>query len=379
VANSRRWQTYAIRSFGVAALLVAMASRAGPSVVLSARDAGREYAWLGQSYFYAIVGVELALVMLAAPAATAGAICLDRARGTLAHVLVTDLSDPEIVLGKLAARLLPVLGLIACSWPVLAISSLLGGIDPAALTLAFAVILAVALLGCTMALAFSVWARKAHEVILATYTAWGLCLLLWPIWVGLTRSGAVGPPPRGTLLLFNPFYVALAPYADPGKAVSASVGLFLLVTVGCPILYLLAGDPTYLRGLTLASPLVAISLLLFDIYSHDVILEILWWVAYWDVMIALLTVVVAGLAIRTLDRRFRRLSPQGNGVQQQEPAGQTEGAWQECHRGSTDSGETASSTCDLAIYTIPNPASEVSAEDAGDRDRLDLQAMGEVG
>ena len=56
------------------------------------------------------MGVELTLVMLAAPAATAGAICVDRARGTLAHMLATDLSDPEIVLGKLAARLLPVLG-----------------------------------------------------------------------------------------------------------------------------------------------------------------------------------------------------------------------------------------------------------------------------
>ena len=73
-----------------------------------------------------MIGVELALVMLAAPAATAGAICLDRARGTLAHMLMTDLSDPEIVLGKLAARLLPVLGLVACTWPVMAISSLLG-------------------------------------------------------------------------------------------------------------------------------------------------------------------------------------------------------------------------------------------------------------
>ncbi len=117
-----------------------------------------------------MIGVELALVMLAAPAATAGAICLDRARGTLAHMLMTDLSDPEIVLGKLAARLLPVLGLVACTWPVMAISSLLGGIDPIALTLAFAIIVAVAVLGCTMALALSVWARKSHEVILATYT-----------------------------------------------------------------------------------------------------------------------------------------------------------------------------------------------------------------
>ena len=111
-------------------------------------------------YFIALIGVELAIVLLAAPAATAGAICLDRARGTLAHMLMTDLSDSEIVLGKLAARLLPVLGLVACTWPVMAISSLLGGIDPIALTLAFAIIVAVAVLGCSIALAISVWARS---------------------------------------------------------------------------------------------------------------------------------------------------------------------------------------------------------------------------
>ena len=143
--------------------------------------------------------------MLAAPAATAGAICVDRARGTLAHMLATDLSDPEIVLGKLAARLLPVLGLVACSWPVLALSSLLGGIDPQALTLAFAIILAVALLGCSMALALSVWARKPHEVVLVVYTFWALVLLLWPIWYGAGHGEARRPAgrlePRGEPVL----------------------------------------------------------------------------------------------------------------------------------------------------------------------------------
>src|SRR5271166_5766539 len=215
LANSRRWQTYALRSVGVAALLFAMGVIA-TSRMPATGNSQRDYANLGQAYFIAMIGVELALVLLAAPAATAGAICLDRARGTLAHMLMTDLSDPEIVLGKLAARLLPVMGLVACTWPVMAISSLLGGIDPIALTLAFAIIVAVALLGCTMALALSVWARKTHEVILATYTVFVLGLLLWPIWYFLTMGGPVGPPPLWTLLA-NPFYVAFAPYADPGK------------------------------------------------------------------------------------------------------------------------------------------------------------------
>ncbi len=216
LTHSRRWQTYVLRAVGVAALLIAMWTIAtSPSAPLTG-NFQRDYAKLGESYFFALIGVELTLVMLSAPAATAGSICLDRARGTLAHMLMTDLSDPEIVLGKLAARLLPVFGLVACSWPVMAICSLLGGIDPVALTLAFAEILAIAVLGCTMALALSVWARKSHEVVLATYTVFMLGLLIWPIWTGLAHNGLLGPPPTWTLLA-NPYYVAYAPYADPGK------------------------------------------------------------------------------------------------------------------------------------------------------------------
>ena len=152
--------------------------------------------------------------MLVAPAATAGAICLDRARGTLAHVMATDLSDSEIVLGKLAARLLPVMGLVACTWPVMAISTLLGGIDPTALTLGFAIIVTVALLGCAIALALSVWARKPHEVILATYAFWLVVLMAWPVWY-TSLGGRVLRDTRGTgFWLANPFYLAFAPYSD---------------------------------------------------------------------------------------------------------------------------------------------------------------------
>ncbi len=210
---SRRWQTYALRALGAAFLLAAIALIAN-SWRAQQLQSWRDYAALGESYFYAIIGVELALVMLAAPAATAGAICVDRARGTLTHVMATDLSDAEIVLGKLAARMLPVLALVACSWPVLSACSLLGGIDPVALTLAFAIILAVALLGCTMALTLSVWARKPHEVVMVVYTFWMFALLFWPVWQGLAQGGAVGPVPEWPLLA-NPFYVAYVPYARP--------------------------------------------------------------------------------------------------------------------------------------------------------------------
>src|SRR5271155_3537135 len=92
LANSRRWQTYALRAAGVAALLCAMAMIASSRETTA--ESWRDYASLGEGYFIALIGVELAIVLLAAPAATAGAICLDRARGTLAHMLLNHPSNP---------------------------------------------------------------------------------------------------------------------------------------------------------------------------------------------------------------------------------------------------------------------------------------------
>ena len=79
-----------------------------------------------------LTGVQITLLLLAAPAATAGSFCIGKALGALMHRLVTDLSSSEIVLGKLAARLGPVLGLVGSSVPVLFLCTWFGGIDPEA-------------------------------------------------------------------------------------------------------------------------------------------------------------------------------------------------------------------------------------------------------
>jgi ABC-type transport system involved in multi-copper enzyme maturation permease subunit len=225
VIASRRWQGYAIRSLFVAGLLAALV------VVWAGQGANsfRGLAQIGETFFIAVTGTQLTLVLLAAPAATAGAICLDRSRGALAHLLVTDLSDVEIVLGKLAARLVPVLGLVACTAPLLSLLQLLGGIDPDALLGAFVVTLGVAVLGCCLALAFSLWAGKAHEALLGTYAVFGLWLL------GRTMitqfGGAVGAslpvPPR----LSDPFALAFAPYWWPGTVGWGDYLTFLAVTL----------------------------------------------------------------------------------------------------------------------------------------------------
>ena len=128
------------------------------------------------------MAVELVLAIVVVPAVTAGAICQDKMQGGLTLMMVTDLSDAEIVLGKLASRLVTVLGVVACGLPVLAIMTSLGGVDPIAIVAGSMVIVGVAVLGVSLSLTFSVWATKPHEALMATYAAyavWLLTLLAW--------------------------------------------------------------------------------------------------------------------------------------------------------------------------------------------------------
>ncbi len=242
LTSARRWQPYALRALFVAAILVGMAllpfDRRRP--VRGASVSLRELAVVGEQTYRAIVVVELTLILLVAPATTAGAVCLDKARGTLDHLLVTELSNAEIVLGKLGVRLIPVLGLVACVVPVLALSGLLGGIDPLALGGSFLVAIGCAVLGCALAMTLSVFGRKTHEVLILTY----LIIVLWvlaPVLVAIAQevlpwpsSGAAGPALWAALREWaewpNPYHLAFAPYNVPS---TVGVADYLGFLAGC--------------------------------------------------------------------------------------------------------------------------------------------------
>ena len=96
---ARRWQLYAMRSIYVGLLLVGLTLTWGPSDRTIKGLA--EAAAIGRLFFHTVIAVQLAMVLLAAPAATAGAICVEQGAGTLLHAFVTDLTDREIILGKL--------------------------------------------------------------------------------------------------------------------------------------------------------------------------------------------------------------------------------------------------------------------------------------
>lgn len=212
VAGTRRWQVYATRAAFGACLLVWLgliwSSHGG-----AAYSDANQLAAIGREFFAGLVVIQLTLVLLAAPAATAGAICVDKARGTLMHVLVTDLTDGEIVWGKLAARLAPVLGLVACSLPVLALCALFGGLAPEIVLGAYLVTFGTAALGCAVALVLSTWARKTHQALLGTYAALGAWVGALFLLAAVFSAGPGFPPwhPVSIALYLNPFSMALIP------------------------------------------------------------------------------------------------------------------------------------------------------------------------
>ncbi len=234
--NARRWQVYAGRSIFVLVMLIGM------TIVWFTKDNNtglpkgvvlptyKQMAKLGEYFFYALAGIQISLVMLAAPAAAAGSVCMDRARGTLLHVLVTDLSDTEVVLGKLCSRLAPVFGLIVCGVPVACLAALLGGIEFGAIAGCFVVSLSLAVLACTLALAISVWASKTHEVLMAVYMIFGFWLMALPIWGAFASGGTIMAPPDW-FLKSNPYVLVLAPYAKPGFAGIADFAAFVVVAL----------------------------------------------------------------------------------------------------------------------------------------------------
>ena len=105
LTRSRRWQGFAIRALFVLALLIGLALSWQSSMRNSTLTSRQQLVQAGESFFYTLTIVQVALVLLAAPAATAGAICLDKARGTLAHVMVTDLIMPRADLAERVAEL----------------------------------------------------------------------------------------------------------------------------------------------------------------------------------------------------------------------------------------------------------------------------------
>jgi hypothetical protein len=231
---SRQWWFFAMRSALVAGVLAGLAAAWWAVATSPEASAPRLMARVGRAFFTVIALGQIAMVLLAAPASTAGTFCMESARGQVRLMLVTEVTPLDIALGVLGARLLPVLAGILCVVPVLALTSHLGGVPPGAMIDLVAVVAGSATLGCALALLLSIGARKFHEALVATYVllaGWGLG---YPI-VQVIRLTAVGGLIPGEAMRWlrdvNPFWQAMTPVLRPGSSRSDEVWAFVAGTL----------------------------------------------------------------------------------------------------------------------------------------------------
>ena len=137
----RRAKTYIARVTYSVALLVLMSTvwlvLTGTQLVHNIGDLAR----FGAMLFQILAPVQLALAAFFSAILAASAVAHEKDRRTLVLLLLTSLSNSELVLGKLAASLLSVFMMLATAWPVFFLAALLGGVSAAQIGRVFAVTL----------------------------------------------------------------------------------------------------------------------------------------------------------------------------------------------------------------------------------------------
>ena len=131
-----------------------------------------------ERFFFVFLAVQFGTIFLLTPIFTATAIAEEKERKTLDDMLTTDLRGREIVLGKLASRLLAMLLLLASGLPVLSFVQFLGGVDPNLVLAGFVASVVTMLSLGSLGILNSVYARRPRGAIASTYVIAGAYLVL---------------------------------------------------------------------------------------------------------------------------------------------------------------------------------------------------------
>ncbi len=172
-----------------AAALFALTATAWQLLVGSQRlENVGDLAWFGASAFQILAQLQLAVAMPFSALLVASAVALEKDRKTLDLLLMTDLSNTELVLGKLLASMLSVVVVVVAALPLLAILSLLGGISAGQIFRVQAVTLASALVAGSLGSTVALWREKTFQALAMT----ALVLVLWLVGWEIVAAGGLG-------------------------------------------------------------------------------------------------------------------------------------------------------------------------------------------
>lgn len=253
ITTPRQPRHFVLRAGYVGALLVLMYTAGQATFGWQQVTNLGELARFGSMLFQLLALVQLALVTFFAPLFAASRIAQEKDRQTLVLLLMTDLRDRELVVGKLSASLLPVAVLLAVSAPVLVLISILGGVSFEQIGWSLALCATTALAAGSWGSLVAFWREKTFQTLAISVLGMMLFIGVIEATVALLGADSTGgrwlgyaDPFRGMLLVLDPLRWQMA----PGKAavpalpfVLAMLGL-ALATNAAAILRLRVWNPS---------------------------------------------------------------------------------------------------------------------------------------
>ena len=135
----------------------------------------------GRVLFFGIFGIELLLIIFIAPAATAGAISVEREHQTYDLLRTTLLSAPAFVVGKLEGALVFLFILLLAAIPLQSIAFLFGGVGEAEVVIAFVLLAVTAVALSAVGIYFSAANDRSVTATIRAYVLVAVLMFVMPI------------------------------------------------------------------------------------------------------------------------------------------------------------------------------------------------------
>ena len=179
----------------------------GTQIILNVGDMAR----FGTILFQILAQLQLALVIFFAAMGAASNVCQEKDRRTLILLLLTRMTNTELVLGKLFASLLNIFFVLAAALPVFMFMTLFGGISFVQVARVFCVTLASVLAAGSLGSILALWREKTFQTLSMTTLALVMWLGIWEVVnVGLGDVQVWGIGGHALATMFSPFRAVMA-------------------------------------------------------------------------------------------------------------------------------------------------------------------------
>ncbi len=182
VTIPRRPRHFVFRSLYVTVLLLLMCTAWLAVARLQIIRSVGDMAQFGAKLFEILAPLQLALVIFFSALSSASSVCQEKDRRTLILLLMTRMSNMELVVGKLASSLLNVTFMLGAGLPVFMLATLFGGVSFGQVGRIFAVTVASALAAGSLGSTLALWREKTFQTLAMT----ALAIMIWVgVWEGL--------------------------------------------------------------------------------------------------------------------------------------------------------------------------------------------------